>query len=99
MHAILACMHGAACLELPKLPDDVASQPCMASLDECMRARIMYAHLFYLGIDDFRCRVCFLYHRPTIVSESVLRLQSNSKMHNFVPALYLTSPDYFIVSY
>ena len=25
----------------------------MMSLDECMQARIMHAHLFYLGIDDF----------------------------------------------
>ena len=25
----------------------------MTSLDECMQARKMCAHLFYLGIDDF----------------------------------------------
>ena len=25
----------------------------MTLLDECMQARIMHAHLFYLGIDDF----------------------------------------------
>ena len=34
-----------------------SSQPCMTSLDECMRARIMQAHSFYLGIDDFVLRI------------------------------------------
>ena len=29
----------------------------MASLDECMQARITRTHLFYLGIDDFDDRV------------------------------------------
>ena len=36
----------------------------MTSLDEYMQARIMRAHLFYLGIDDFDQKVSFYY--PTL---------------------------------
>ena len=33
--------------------DEKSTWPCMTSLYECMQARIMLAHLFYLCINDF----------------------------------------------
>ena len=29
--------------------DEKSNRACMMSLDECMQARIMHAHLFYIG--------------------------------------------------
>ena len=60
--AILACMHGVACIELPYDGDEWdSSQTCMKKLQPALydiagwsiQARITRAHSFYLGIDDF----------------------------------------------
>ena len=55
-HVVLARMHGAACIELPKLPDGVDGwkiQQALHDITGWMQARITHAHLFYIGIDDF----------------------------------------------
>ena len=53
--AILACMHGVACIELPYDGDEwSSSRPALYDVAGwSIQAIITRAHSFYLGIDDF----------------------------------------------